>query len=258
VGTTFSRIRLVVLAFGFGLLSVSLFDWSQNLNATKHGYLGVEARASSASAVETFEIWGATASCTQPIPNAQDDFEHYVLYPPGFGGLPADLNSAPAADCVRITPIKKIRAHANYFAEIWRWPVDHIAAFSFGLELILIGALFVPISLWIATGDLQAVMLSIRVERKRLRMMVRRLHRRNVCVLSSVFRAIRHRMLILSNGSMTSGFLHQPDVDGLLPAPRRSFTSKSNDITNMGAGSEKFIPKWCSSPRVPLPVQVSL
>jgi hypothetical protein len=257
VRITISRIRLVVLAFGFVFLSASLFDWSQNLDFTEHGYVG-GAKASGAPAVETSEISGSTASCTQPIPSGKDDFEHNVLYPPGLGGLPADLSYVFPAKCVQITPIKKIQAHANYFAEIRRWPVDRIAAFSFGLELIIIGVLFVPISLWIVTGDLQAVKLCILVERKRLQITVRRLHRRTVCVLSSIFRAIRLRMLILSNGSMTSGFLRQPDVSWLLPTPRRSSTSKSNDITNVSAGSERFIPKWCSSPKVPLPVQVSL
>ena len=38
----------------------------------------------------------------------------------------------------------------------------------------------------------------------------------------------------------------------------QSFMSKSNDITDVCSGSERFMPTWCSSPKVALPVQVLL
>ena len=85
------------------------------------------------------------------------DFDHYLVVLLGLGGFPADQEQAIRADCVKFIPVKKIYKSANYFGEIWRWPVDHAAAFSFGLELVLIGLLFIPIDLWIATGDARAV-----------------------------------------------------------------------------------------------------
>ena len=85
------------------------------------------------------------------------DFDHYLLVLLGLGGFADDQEQAIRADCVKFIPVKKIFKSANYLGEIWRWPVDHAAAFSFGLELMLIGILFIPIDLWIATGDVRAV-----------------------------------------------------------------------------------------------------
>jgi hypothetical protein len=85
------------------------------------------------------------------------DFDHYLLVLLGLGGFADDQEQAIRADCVKFIPVKKIFKSANYLGEMWRWPVDHAAAFSFGLELMLIGILFIPIDLWIATGDVRAV-----------------------------------------------------------------------------------------------------
>ena len=85
------------------------------------------------------------------------DFDHYLLVLLGLGGFADDQEQAIRADCVKFFPVKKIFNSANYLGEMWRWPVDHAAAFSFGLELMLIGILFIPIDLWIATGDVRAV-----------------------------------------------------------------------------------------------------
>ena len=85
------------------------------------------------------------------------DFDHYLLVLLGLGGFADDQEQAIRADCVKFIPVKKIYNSANYLGEMWRWPVDHAAAFSFGLELMLIGILFIPIDLWIATGDVRAV-----------------------------------------------------------------------------------------------------
>ena len=89
--------------------------------------------------------------------SAHGDFDHYLLVLLGLGGFPGDQEQALRADCVKLIPVKKIFKSANYLGEIWRWPVDHAAAFSFGLELVLIGIFFIPIDLWIATGDFRAV-----------------------------------------------------------------------------------------------------
>jgi len=85
------------------------------------------------------------------------DFDHYLLVLLGLGGFADDQEQAIRADCVKFIPVKKIFKSANFLGEMWRWPVDHAAAFSFGLELMLIGILFIPIDLWIATGDVRAV-----------------------------------------------------------------------------------------------------
>lgn len=84
---------------------------------------------------------------------AKSGFEHYVLFMLGLGGFSNEDEQALKANCVNITPVKKIFRNANYFSELWRWPVDHVAAFSLGLELLLIGLLFIPLALWIDTGD---------------------------------------------------------------------------------------------------------
>ena len=88
---------------------------------------------------------------------ATGDFDNYLLVLLGLGGFPGDEELALRADCVKLVPVKKIFKSANYLGEIRRWPLDHAAAFSFGLELVLIGIFFIPIDLWIGTGDGQAV-----------------------------------------------------------------------------------------------------
>ncbi len=87
-------------------------------------------------------------------PTANSDFEHYVLFLLGLTGFPADEEDAITASCVTVVPVK-IFAGAGTIGTIWRWPVDHVAALSFGLELVLIGLLLVPISIWIGTGDVR-------------------------------------------------------------------------------------------------------
>ncbi len=89
--------------------------------------------------------------------SAAGDFDHYLLVLLGLGGFSDVQEQALRADCVKLIPVKRIFKSANYFGEIWRWPVDHAAAFSFGLELMLIGIFFFPLDLWLATGDLNVV-----------------------------------------------------------------------------------------------------
>jgi hypothetical protein len=190
-------------------------------------------------------------------PDGKGDFEHHVLYLMGLGGFPADLEDALATNCVRITPMKKIQVTANYYGEIWHWPVDHIAAFSFGLELILTGVLFTPIILWIVTGDLQCVRLHILDGVKRLGRKIRELRQRGVYALLPMLRLFRVRTRIALD-TLISSSLRRSNFDWPLTTFEQSFTSTSDDITNVCSGSEKFIPIWCSSPKVPLPAQVSL
>lgn len=190
-------------------------------------------------------------------PDGKGDFEHHVLYLMGLGGFPADLEDVIATNCVRVTPVKRIQVTANYYREIWRLPVDHIAAFSFGLELILTGALFTPIVLWIVTGDLQYVRLHILDEVQRLERKIRGLRQRSVYALSPILPLIRVRTGIVL-GALTSFGLSRFNFDSPLTTFEQSFISKSNDITDVWSGSERFMPTWCSSPKVALPAQVLL
>lgn len=89
--------------------------------------------------------------------SAKGDFEHYVLFLLGVGGFSSDEEQAIKLNCVNVIPVKRVFNNASLLGEIWRWPFDHIAAFSLGLELVLVSMLFVPIVLWITTGDLQLV-----------------------------------------------------------------------------------------------------
>lgn len=110
----------------------------------------------------TRKSFGAYSDPDVKRAGAKSGFEHYVLFILGLGGFSNDDEQALKANCVKIIPMKKILNDTNYFRGIWRWPVDHVAAFSLGLELVLIGALFVPIALWINTGDSQTAKQYIR------------------------------------------------------------------------------------------------
>ncbi len=122
---------------------------------------------------------------------ATSGFEHYVLFMLGLGGFSNDDEQAIKANCVTVTPVKKIFRNANYFREIWRWPVDHVAAFSLGLELVLIGLLFVPLALWIDTGDSRTAKQYIREVANRLMTQILNFHKSKFVVdLLSAGRAI--------------------------------------------------------------------
>jgi len=88
--------------------------------------------------------------------NAADDFDANLLSLLGVGGFPNEEEQALRARCVSIVPVKKVLNSPHYLSEFWRWPVDYAAAFSFGLELLLIAVFFVPIDLWLGTGDVRA------------------------------------------------------------------------------------------------------
>ncbi len=83
------------------------------------------------------------------------DLDRYGLSLLGLGSFPDDQQRAIKAACVKIIPVKKIVAKIHYYTEIWRWPIDHVAAFWFGLELVLVGAFFGPIATWISSGDVR-------------------------------------------------------------------------------------------------------
>jgi len=83
-------------------------------------------------------------------------FERHVLLLLGLSGFAKDDEQAIKLNCVNITPIKKIFTHTSAMRELRHWPFNHIATFSLGLELIMVSVFFVPIVLWIRSGDLWA------------------------------------------------------------------------------------------------------
>ena len=84
-----------------------------------------------------------------------DAFERHVLFLLGLSGFAKDEEQALKLNCVNITPMKKIFRHTSVLRDLSHWPFNHIAAFSLGLELILVSVFLVPIALWIRTGDLR-------------------------------------------------------------------------------------------------------
>ena len=105
--------------------------------------------------------------------NANGNFESHVLSLLGLGGFSSDEEKAVEADCIQVTPVKKIQQTANYLKEIWRWPVDRVAAFAIGLELVLLGVLLPPIVVWLVTGDQEAAQRYIRRSARRFAARVR-------------------------------------------------------------------------------------
>jgi hypothetical protein len=101
-------------------------------------------------------------------PRTDRDLEHSALSLLGLGGFPDEQQQAIKAACVNVIPVKKIVAATRYHTEIWRWPIDRVASFWFGLELVLVGALFGQIATWISTGDVQAAWRHLREAAKHL------------------------------------------------------------------------------------------
>lgn len=264
---TVARVRIFFAVMGCAILGASLIDWAQSLRAAETGYAWVRADAPNAPAVQTAEIWQASAACMRPffvdavlrskarlkayydlvpaevraarssaatpqdttyrlVADRQDggadaarlergamlharyaewyanvfkleidehqweerlndiadqsitvgegtrrgmaggpgaprndaagDFDRNLLGLLGLNGFPADLEQAMRVRCLGIVPVKKVFKSPTYASEFWRWPMQYPASFSFGLELLFIAAFFVPIDLWIGTGDMRA------------------------------------------------------------------------------------------------------
>lgn len=81
--------------------------------------------------------------------SAQGDLDHYVLFLLGLGGLPGDEELAIELNCVSMTPAKRVVITAPLLTQIWRWPIDHIVAFTLGSELVFLGVLYLPIARWV-------------------------------------------------------------------------------------------------------------
>ncbi len=99
--------------------------------------------------------------------SARYDLEHYALSMLGLGGFSDDQLQAIKARCVNVTPVKEIVTKTHYHTDIWRWPVDRVATFWLGLELLFLGMLFSPIARWISTGDVRTLRRHVRYALKR-------------------------------------------------------------------------------------------
>jgi hypothetical protein len=163
-------------------LEILANQWEHRLNnvSDQKVIIGEATRAS-------FE---ATATPAAGSANSNGNFEGHVLSLLGLGGFPGDEEKAIEADCVQITPVKKILHTVNYFHEIWRWPVDRAAAFAIGSELLLISLLLPPIVIWLVTGDPEAAKRYMRRAVRRFVTTVRTFHKNKFIVRSlAVIRA---------------------------------------------------------------------
>jgi hypothetical protein len=124
----------------------------------------------------------ANATPAAGFASANGNFEGHVLSLLGLGGFPGEDEKAIEADCVQITPMKKILQTVNYFHEIWRWPVDRAAAFAIGSELLLIALLLPPIVIWLVTGDREAAKRHTRRSIRRSATKVRTFHKNKFIV----------------------------------------------------------------------------
>lgn len=88
--------------------------------------------------------------------SAAGDFDRNLVALLGLGGFPADVEETLRARCITIDPVKKVFQSTRYLGELYRWPLDYAATFSFGLELLLLAIFFVPVDLWVGTGDRRA------------------------------------------------------------------------------------------------------
>ncbi len=89
------------------------------------------------------------------LTGAQDDFDGQLLTALGLGGLSSDEQLSLKSACVTINPVMATVREPHVIGALWHWPLDCLAEFSFGLELMLISMFFAPIALWLGTGDLK-------------------------------------------------------------------------------------------------------
>jgi hypothetical protein len=124
--------------------------------------------------------------------SAQGDFDGYLLTTLGLGGLPGDEQMSLKSNCVTVSLVQRRIGSPNYLGELWHWPIDCLAEFLLGLELVLISIFFAPIALWIGTGDFDAVTRDIRNLVKHLGAAIQNFDRdRFMRVVSARFRQMR-------------------------------------------------------------------
>ncbi len=130
-------------------LEIKANDWQQRLLN-----LADQTVVLSAASRKSF---GEYAHGNMKLISSPGDFDGYLLTTLGLGGLPGDEEMALKSNCVTVSLVKQSVGGPNYLAELWRWPIDCLAEFLLGLELVLISIFFAPMARWIETGDLEAV-----------------------------------------------------------------------------------------------------
>ena len=130
-------------------LEIKADDWQQRLLN-----LADQTVVLSAASRKSF---GEYAHGNMKLISAQGDFDGYLLTTLGLGGLPSDEQLALKSNCVTVSSVKQSLGSPNYLGALWRWPIDCLAEFLLGLELLCIAIFFAPIELWIGTGDLAVV-----------------------------------------------------------------------------------------------------
>lgn len=99
--------------------------------------------------------FGAYAGGDIKLTGLQGDFDGSLITALGLGGLSSDEQMSLKSACVTIDPVMESFRNPNGLSALWHWPVDCLAEFSFGLELVLIAIFFTPIALWLGTGNLE-------------------------------------------------------------------------------------------------------
>jgi hypothetical protein len=165
-------------------LEIKANDWQQRLLN-----LADQTVVLSAASRKSF---GEYARGNMKLISSQGDFDGYLLTTLGLGGLPSDEQMSLKSNCVSVSLVKQSLGSPNYLAELWHWPIDCLAEFLLGLELVLVSIFFAPMALWIETGDLQAAGRPIRNLANRLDASVRNFDRdRFVRAVLERFRQMR-------------------------------------------------------------------
>jgi hypothetical protein len=128
-------------------LEIQAGNWQQRLIDVADQTMVVSA-ASRAS-------FGAYARGGIRLTSAEGDFDGYLLTALGLGGFSSDEQTSLKSTCLTIDPVVQSFRNPRALGALWQWPLDCLAEFSFGLELVLISMFFAPIAVWIGTGDLE-------------------------------------------------------------------------------------------------------
>lgn len=100
--------------------------------------------------------FGASSRGDMKLASSQGDFDGYLLTALGLGGFSSDEQMSLKSACLTITPVMESLQNPSNLGQLWHWPLDCLAEFSLGLELVLVSIWLAPIAAWIGTGDLDA------------------------------------------------------------------------------------------------------
>ena len=91
------------------------------------------------------------------LTGSQTDFDGYLLPALGLGGFSSDEQVSLKSACVTVNPVMESFPDPSFLGALRHWPLDCLAEFSFGLELVLMAIFFAPIVRWMETGNFEAV-----------------------------------------------------------------------------------------------------